>query len=354
MARIGIIVEYLIGHATYAEALRRAVADHPELVAHQYDLGWPYAGLVERAPAIRDNWSLRASVRTRAILERAPALDAALIHTQTAALLSVGYMQRVPTFISADATPRQFDRVGAAYGHATAPERVERIKAAIVGRAFRAAHTVIAWTDWVRRSLIDDYGIDADNVVVLHPGTQLPPPPARAQRPRRILFVGGEFERKGGRELLAALEQAPFDWELDVVTRSELAPRPRVRVHTALSAGDRRLRDLYAAADVFALPTLGEAVPHVICEAMAAGLPIVASDVGAIPDLVDADAGILVPPGDVTALRHSLGALLGDPARCRAMGAAGRARAERELNAEVNMRRVLDLVAAAATDRARP
>jgi hypothetical protein len=350
VVQIGIIVEYLIGHATYAEALRRAAANHADIAAHQFDLGWATSGLVERLPAIRSNWSLRASVRTRAILERAPALDAALIHTQTASLLSVGYMRRVPTVISADATPRQFDGVGTAYGHLTASERVERAKAAVVGRAFRAAHTVLAWTDWVRRSLIDDYGIDSQRIVVLHPGTRLPPPaPSRSGRPRRILFVGGEFERKGGRELLAALDEAPFDWELDVVTRSTLPPRPGVCVHAGLTAGDPQLQNLYAAADVFALPTLGEAVPHVVAEAMAAGLPVVASHVGAIPDLVDAEAGILVPPGDVRALRESLGAVLGDPSRCQAMGAAARAKAERELDADVNMSRTLDLLAAAAT-----
>jgi hypothetical protein len=148
MVQIGIIVEYLIGHATYARALRRAAAGHPGIVSHQYDLGWPYSGVVERLPAIRSNWSLRASVRTRAILDRAAALNAALIHTQTASLLSVGYVHRVPTIISTDATPRQFDGVGAAYGHATGSERVERAKAAVIGRAFRAAHTVLAWTDW--------------------------------------------------------------------------------------------------------------------------------------------------------------------------------------------------------------
>jgi glycosyltransferase involved in cell wall biosynthesis len=352
MVQVGIIVEYLIGHVTYADALRRAAARHPGLVTHQYDLRWPYRGLIERLPPIRSNWSLRSSVRTRAILERAPALDAALMHTQTASLLSVGYMRRVPTIISADATPRQFDSVGAAYGHAAASERVEGVKAAIVGRAFRAAHRVIAWTEWVRRSLVDDYGVDAARVLVLHPGTQLPPPsPVKPEIPRRILFVGGEFERKGGRQLLAALDDAPFEWELDVVTRSDLSPRPRVRVHQNISAGDAQLRRLYADADVFALPTLGEAVPHVVAEAMAAGLPVIATDVGAIPDLVDGDSGMLVPPGDVPALRQGLTALLSDPARCRAMGAAARARAERTLDAEINLSRTLDLLAAAAERR---
>jgi glycosyltransferase involved in cell wall biosynthesis len=99
---------------------------------------------------------------------------------------------------------------------------------------------------------------------------------------------------------------------------------------------------------VFALPTRGEAVPHVVAEAMAAGLPVVSTQVGAIPDLVGDDCGVLIPPGDVSALRASLTALFGDPARCRAIGAVGRARAERYLDAEVNMARTLDLLVDAA------
>lgn len=357
MTRIGIVVEYLIGHATYADALRRAAAARPDLITHHYDLHWPQQGLVERVPPIRDNWTLRSSVRTRAILERAPALDAALIHTQTAAVLGPGFMRRVPTVVSSDATPLQFDQVGAAYGHHAQSDRVERVKAAIVARAYRAARTVLVFSDWVRRSVVDDYGIDPDKVLAIHPGTRLPPladrsassPAGDGSGPGRILFVGGEFERKGGLDLLEALQGAPFDWRLDVVTRDEVPERPGVTVHRGLAPEDPQLRRLYAEADLFVLPTRGEAVPHVVAEAMAAGLPVISTNVGGIPDLVDdGRTGLLGAPGDIRALRQRIGALLGDPARCRALGAGARAKAERDLDAEVNVGRILDVVAGVA------
>lgn len=351
MRHIGIIVEYLIGHATYADTLREVAAGRPDLATHHYDLRWPHQGLVERLPPIRSNWTLRSSVRTRAILERAPKLDAALIHTQTASVLAPGYMRRVPTVVSSDATPLQFDRVGEAYGHHAQSERVERLKASITGRAYRASRAILVFSEWVRRSVIDDYGIEPDKVLTVHPGTQLPPLTSRDRpgTPKRILFVGGEFERKGGLDLLAALVDAPFDWQLDVVTRSQVPEQPGVVVHTGLSPGDAELRRLYTESDLFVLPTRGEAVPHVVAEAMAAGLPVIASDVGGIPDLIDDEqTGLLVPPGDIRALRHSIGALLQSDGRCRAIGAAARAKAEREFDSEINMRRILDVLAEVA------
>jgi glycosyltransferase involved in cell wall biosynthesis len=80
-----------------------------------------------------------------------------------------------------------------------------------------------------------------------------------------------------------------------------------------------------AAMDVFALPSRAEAMPLVIPEAWAAGRPVVASRVGAIPGMfADADAGYLVEPGDVAGLADRLRLLLGDLQRAREMGLAGR------------------------------
>ncbi|HEX5334204.1 MAG TPA: glycosyltransferase family 4 protein [Cellulomonas sp.] len=80
-----------------------------------------------------------------------------------------------------------------------------------------------------------------------------------------------------------------------------------------------------AAADVFVLPSAWEARALVVQEALAAGLPIVASEVGGLPDLV-ADAGVLVPVGDPGALADAVVGLLSDPERRAALAAAGRRR----------------------------
>lgn len=87
---------------------------------------------------------------------------------------------------------------------------------------------------------------------------------------------------------------------------------------------------LLAAADLFALPSRYEGNPLTVMEAMAAGLPVVATAVGSVPELVPAAAGRLVPAGDEGALEDALHALLRDPVRIRALGAAAaRVAAER-------------------------
>ena len=158
----------------------------------------------------------------------------------------------------------------------------------------------------------------------------------------RLLFVGGDFERKGGRTLLAALEEAEFPWALDVVTQSDVPARERVRVHHGVRPGSPRLDALYAAADAFVLPTAADASPHVVLEAMAAGLPVVSTPTGAIPEMVG-DGGVLVAPGDPGALRAALARLREPVARAR-LGRCARARAEARYDAVRNARCVLDVL----------
>jgi glycosyltransferase involved in cell wall biosynthesis len=81
--------------------------------------------------------------------------------------------------------------------------------------------------------------------------------------------------------------------------------------------------------DVFVLPSFAEGTPNGIIEAMAHGIPIIASNVGGIPDIVDADSGILVPPGDAAALADAMATLANDPKRRDEMGAAARERQQK-------------------------
>jgi glycosyltransferase involved in cell wall biosynthesis len=274
-------------------------------------------------------------------------------------------MRRIPTLISLDATPINFDdvtRQGGGYDHKVAGQGfLDRQKYLMNRRAFQAASVLVPWSAWARRSLIGDYGVKPERIHVLAPGAapaffelgrralEQPSPTEAANpaRPVRLLFVGGDWVRKGGPQLLEALAGLPAGtWAMDVVTREAVPPTPGVTVHHGVTSNSPTLLRLFSEADLFVLPSLGECLAVVLMEATAAGLPVVTTDVGALAEAVTpGETGLVVPPDDIVALRQALAALLTDPARRRSMGRAGHALARMRFDAAENNRTLLDLVA---------
>ncbi len=102
--------------------------------------------------------------------------------------------------------------------------------------------------------------------------------------------------------------------------------------------------DLMSIADVFVLPTLDDAQPTVVMEAMASRLPVIASRVGGIPDMIaDGVDGLLVPPDDVAALEAAVSSILSDPARQADVAAAGRATVEEKFSLDRQVERLTGL-----------
>jgi glycosyltransferase involved in cell wall biosynthesis len=102
--------------------------------------------------------------------------------------------------------------------------------------------------------------------------------------------------------------------------------------------------DLLRAADCFVLPTLGDALPTVIMEAMAASLPIVASATGGVPEMIrDGKEGLLVEPGNEAQLAAACIRILDDPEVARSLAAAGRRRVEQSFNLDRQVQRQSDL-----------
>lgn len=214
---------------------------------------------------------------------------------------------------------------------------------------YRNAAAIFAMSEFVRASLLDDYGVDPARVRVVGAGPNVVPGPLDQDLPRErtILFVGRQFVPKGGPELLDAFAEVRRDHpgvKLAIVSSSAPARLPDGATFHGL-LGKEALSRLYATAAVFALPTLREAFGLSFLEAMSFGLPVVASRIEAIPEIVsDGETGLLVPPRDAAALARALSELLADPVRARRMGAAGRARALRRFGWDRVAARMLEVL----------
>lgn len=158
------------------------------------------------------------------------------------------------------------------------------------------------------------------DVRVIPGGVDLPDAVEAEAEPPSVLYAGRLSPEKGVLELVEAADGIP----LVVAGDGPL----RARVPGALGfVPHEDLERLYGRAAVVACPSYREGFGVACAEAMAHGRPVVASAVGGLLDLVeDGETGILVPPGDVAALRAALRRLLDDPALRRRMGDAGRAR----------------------------
>jgi glycosyltransferase involved in cell wall biosynthesis len=140
---------------------------------------------------------------------------------------------------------------------------------------------------------------------------------------------------------------------LDIVTKDETVhSQGAVRVHRGLEPNSPLLLKLFADADLFVFPTLGDTNAIVVMEAMASGLPVLATNVGALAEEVeDGVTGLLVPPNDPGAIVEAIRSLANTPDRLVAMGAAGRARAERLFDAKHNYKAVVDVLKRCVNER---
>ena len=158
---------------------------------------------------------------------------------------------------------------------------------------------------------------------------------------RRLLFTGQWLRAKGIRYLVAAFERLAGefpDLELtclgtgagcDAVLRDFPAPHQR-RVRVLPRVDQRQLAAELQRADLFVFPSLSEGFSSALIEAMAAGLPVVATPAGAAPELIaSGENGILVPLADADALASAAARLIGDQPRRQSLGAAARETARR-------------------------
>jgi glycosyltransferase involved in cell wall biosynthesis len=280
---------------------------------------------------------LRSRNAEGAVERRKPALEAVIQYGATFSARAAG----TPYFLYCDSNVH----ISRDDPHAWAAQlTTDEVQAAIAREqtVYDGAAGIFTFSDRVRKSFVSDLRIPDERVETVYAGpnfdpASIPPLPAQASREPNILFVGREFQRKGGDVVLAAF--AEVRREIPDATLTIIGPRdltlsvPGVEVLGFLRKDDpaeyRRLLDAYARARAFAFPTRFEPFGVVLLEAMFFGLPCVATDVWAIPEIVrHGETGFICQPDDAHGLAQHLVQLLRDPELAFRMGRAGRARAE--------------------------
>jgi glycosyltransferase involved in cell wall biosynthesis len=219
----------------------------------------------------------------------------------------------------------------------------------LAARLFRRARRVIVLGERDRRTVVERLGVPPERVELLHNGVPDPgPPPARTGRagPVRLLFLGHLDARKGVPELLTALAGPALrarDWRLVLAGGGE-TERFAAMVEELGLAGrveltgwlpHERVYGLCREADLFVLPSHAEGQAMSLLEAMAHGLAIVTTPVGAHLETVqDGVEALLVPPGDSEALGLALARLIDDGALRARLGQAARARYQGSFTAD--------------------
>jgi glycosyltransferase involved in cell wall biosynthesis len=309
----------------------------------------------------RVNWTLRAGIythfRIREMERSGKKFDAAFFNHITPLTLLKNFRHRIPTVLWLDATPRLLMQFPSYYQFAQSiriPKKLNEYKHELTKRVYREAAYLIAASNVVKNSLILDYAIDEKRIRIVTPGIDLDYWTRREKhgggplvegKKMKILFVGADFVRKGGDLILTLARRSEFrECEFHLVTKTFEGEQPRnVYVHSNVAPNSDELVDLYSSADIALLPTRADFSPHAISEAMAMGLPVVSTQVGAIQEMVlEGKTGFLVPADDQEALADRLGRLVNSRALRNEFGKNGRRETEERFNLHKNVQRIVD------------
>ncbi len=355
--RLAMVGWPVAGIRTHGENVQRVIEAMPGVATTYVDVDpWKAGGRIERLALLPPR--LRSTVRTfagTAPLFQARSLDVVwsqVLNPLAPFLFTKAALSRLPVVYDIDCTPRLLASFGQHYAEQIAGAALKRrIVDTVFGAAARQCAAIIAWSGWAARSFMDDYGVARSRVRVIPPGVDLeawaPSPTTERNNDRvRLLFVGGDFARKGGDLLLEVWRQHFAErCDLHVVTRETVTPQPGLFVYRDFTPNAPGLRQLYHTCDALVLPTRGDCFSLASLEAMAVGLPVITTAVGGIPDIVeDGGTGFLLAPDDGAALRTAIETLVDDAALRDRMGAAGRRVVEERFDAAQNTRRLLDVL----------
>lgn len=315
------------------------------------------------APLSRNHslkYGMVARRRVRAAERRHGPFAAAYFNHILPALMLGGFRRRVPSVDSLDVTPADLQRHGQSYY--TTPRSgdqsvVRNAKHRYGRRVYGQAAHLLPYSEFTRTSLIRDYGIERDSTSVLPPGVDLvrwsrKRPHDVSQRPFNVLFVGNDVRRKGGDLVMEVARHEEFaEVEFHLVTGQQVVPPSgNVKVHTGVQPNSEEMILMYEQADVFVLPTRGDFGPtNAISEALAMSLPVIATGIGGIDEVVqDGTNGFIIQGDDPEGLALRLIRLRDDIELRRSMAAASRRIAGEKLDARKNAMRVVEFMKSAA------
>jgi glycosyltransferase involved in cell wall biosynthesis len=179
----------------------------------------------------------------------------------------------------------------------------------IISYVIRNSYTIFVQTEKIRREILREF--PKKNIIVVPNGVELKKKPASRDK---VVFVGNLIERKGVEFLIMAMKGV--DAELLIVGNGPMRPRLEVMSRDNIKfvgkVMSHEVERYMRQGKIFVLPSVrGEGLPNVILEAMSMGLPIVATNIAGIPDVIEhGKTGFLVEPGDPEQLRKYIKRLL--------------------------------------------
>lgn len=351
------------GHATRFANMERHVREDSRLQAEFVRVtGWKEGGAVERLtfipPGARGRMRATFEAATFARVPRPDVVWTSASEVLTPYLWAQAGRWRRPLVLDLDATRDQLEKMAPYYKNR--PPKSGAVDALARKRErllWSRVSLFTPWSNWAADGL-RGAGVAEERICVIPPGVDLDlwHPSRRTSpvdRPIRLLFVGGDFGRKGG-DMLLDVMRSPLgaEFELDIVTRGQPGGAPNTRVHH-FEANSTGLRELYARADVFVMPSKAECFGLATIEAMAAGLPVIVSDTGGARDIVVPHVtGWLIRP-TAAELSATLRALPANKASLQVVGQRAREHAETRFDDKQAVRRLTNLMLSLSEARSR-
>jgi starch synthase len=371
--RVAFVNGGILGLTSYATWLRQTFVDDSAIHAEHFVLSedlslrervqrrllcqrfWPDLPGTQNLDLarFRQEYNAGLQARRRLLARGLEHFDVLHFHRQATAYASLDLMEKRPAIVSLDCT-----QTCVLQDATSALERWSlQFNVRRDGEVLRRAAAIVATSRWAAREVARMYpGISAAVHVMANPVTLRLFDPAWIDERRtrgtarpQCLFMGGDFPRKGGFDLLDAWVKGGFSSRADLTLITgwpipEPLP-PGVRHRHAVRNQSPEWRSSWRDADLFVMPTRNEAFGLVYQEAAAAGLPAIGSRLNAVPEIIeDGTTGLLVEPRNTAALVAALGKLVDSAELRERLGRAARRKIERSADPDDHRRRLVALI----------